>query len=277
MGEQYIHATRLLIEKKQFLSELDSLIGRITSLQLLHFEHSEFKLWQRHVKTLLIHAFGEKASQIREFDEICFYNVMAAVNLHRRSVWDEDDEEEYDPAVDYAHGLQRATEQLTAIRDEVVKYFSDSIVGKAADKYAYDVFVSHANDNKQSFVDSLFDGLSRLRINIWYDSSEIDWGDNLKDKIMEGLEKCRFGIVVLSPEFIGRKWTETELLELLNRQNERHEKVVLPLLYNLTVEQMVEKYPALASIKAREITADEDADDVVIDFARVMIRALRSK
>ena len=276
MGEQYVHATRLLIEKKQFLSDLDSLTGEIASLQGLHYEHSSFKIWQRHVKALLIHAFGERTSQVHEFDEIVFYNVMAVVHRHRRSVWEEEDEEEYDPSVDYARGLQRAAEQLTAIKDEVVKYFSDVAVGDIADKYAYDVFVSHANDNKQSFVDSLFDGLSLLRINIWYDSSEIDWGDNLKDKIMEGLEKCRFGIVVLSPEFIGRKWTETELLELLNRQNERQDKVVLPLLYNLTVEQMIEKYPALSSIKARVITVDEDADDVVIDFARVMIRALRS-
>lgn len=277
MGDQYVHATKLLIEKTQFLSDLDSLIGEIASLQGLHYEHSVFKIWQRHVKALLIHAFGEKTSQVHEFDEIVFFNVMATFNRRPRLGWDEDDEGGYDPADDYARGLQRATEQLTAIKDEILKFFPDVAVGKVVDKYAYDVFVSHANDNKQSFVDSLFDGLSRLRINIWYDSSEIDWGDNLKDKIMEGLEKCRFGIVVLSPEFMGRKWTETELLELLNRQNERREKVVLPLLYNLTVEQMVAKYPALASIKARVITADEDADDVVIDFARVMIRALRSK
>lgn len=277
MSEQYVHATKLLIVKNQFLSDLDLLIGEISSLQRLHYEHHDFKIWQRHVKALLIHAFGEKTSQVHEFDEICFYDVMASMNSRHHSVWDEDDDEEYDPSADYARGLQRAVEQLTAIKDEVGKYFSDVAVGGIGDKYAYDVFVSHANDNKQSFVDSLFAGLSRLRINIWYDSSEIEWGDDLKAKIMEGLEKCRFGIVVLSPEFMGRKWTEKELLELLNRQNERHEKVVLPLLYNLTVEQMVAKYPALASVKARVITADEDADDVVIDFARVMIRALRGK
>lgn len=276
MGEQYMHATKLLIEKKQFLSDLDLLIGEIASLRELNYEHSEFKIWQRHVKALLIHAFGEKTTQVHEFDEIVFYNAMADFNSRRRSPWD-DDEEEYEPAVDYARGLQRADEQLTAIKDEVSKYFSESNSSGSTDKYEYDVFVSHANDNKQSFVDSLYEGLGRLRIKIWYDTTEIDWGDNLKDAIMKGLEKCRFGIVVLSPEFIGRQWTDKELSELLSRQNERQDKVVLPLLYNLTVEQMIEKYPALSSIKARMITADEDADDVVIDFARVLIRALRSK
>lgn len=145
----------------------------------------------------------------------------------------------------------------------------------AAAKYEYDVFVSHANANKQSFVDSLYDQLNRLRIRIWYDSTEIDWGDGLKEKIQEGLAKCRFGIVILSPEFIDRKWTNQELTELLTRQNESHEKVVLPLLYNLTVDQMKEQYPVLENIKAREVRGGEDAKDVVIDFARILIRALR--
>ena len=145
----------------------------------------------------------------------------------------------------------------------------------AAAKYEYDVFVSHANANKQSFVDSLYDQLNRLRIRIWYDSTEIDWGDGLKEKIQEGLSKCRFGIVILSPEFIERKWTNQELSELLTRQNESHEKVVLPLLYNLTVEQMKEQYPVLGDIKAREVREDEDAKDVVIDFARILIRQLK--
>lgn len=143
-------------------------------------------------------------------------------------------------------------------------------------KYEYDVFVSHANANKQSFVDSLYEELNRLRIKIWYDSTEIDWGDGLKEKIQEGLLKCRFGIVILSPEFIERKWTNQELEELLTRQNESHEKVILPLLYNLTIEQMKTRYPVLENIKARTIENGEDAKDVVIDFARILIRALKN-
>ena len=149
-------------------------------------------------------------------------------------------------------------------------------VGMTSKEYEFDVFVSHANDNKQSFVDSLSAGLSRLGIKVWYDSSILDWGDDWKAKIKEGLEKSRFGIVVLSPQFIGREWTTKELTELLNRQNERHEKVVLPLLYNLTVEDMKAKHPDLAPIQARSIREDEDAKDVVIDFARILIRALKN-
>lgn len=148
---------------------------------------------------------------------------------------------------------------------------------RVSERYEYDVFVSHANANKQSFVDSLYEQLNRLRIRIWYDSTEIDWGDGLKEKIQEGLSKCRFGIVILSPEFIERKWTNQELTELLTRQNESHEKVILPLLYNLTVDEMKAQYPVLENIKARLVRNDEDAKDVVIDFARILIRALKGR
>lgn len=181
---------------------------------------------------------------------------------------------------DLKHKAALATIELnesTKKQNQILRAQIEKLVeGKvAAAKYEYDVFVSHANANKQSFVDSLYDQLNRLRIRIWYDSTEIDWGDGLKEKIQEGLSKCRFGIVILSPEFIERKWTNQELSELLTRQNESHEKVVLPLLYNLTVEQMKEQYPVLGDIKAREVREDEDAKDVVIDFARILIRQLK--
>lgn len=169
--------------------------------------------------------------------------------------------------------------QNQILREQLAKLTAEKEgrkVGVGSKEYEFDVFVSHANDNKQSFVDSLSAGLNRLGIKVWYDSSILDWGDDWKAKIKEGLEKSRFGIVVLSPQFIGREWTTKELIELLNRQNERHEKVVLPLLYNLTIDDMKAKYPDLAPIQARSIREDEDAKDVVIDFARILIRELKN-
>lgn len=184
--------------------------------------------------------------------------------------------------------LRRQVSTLQTVNEALRKKIEDGIrptqgkdgfamsVSVRPDVYEYDVFVSHANDNKRSFVDSLKANLDHLGIRVWYDSAIIDWGDDWKLKIMDGLAKCRFGIVVLSPEFIDREWTENELFELLNRQNESHDKVVLPLLYNLSIAQMKNKYPDLAPIQARTVCDDEDAKDVVIDFARIFIRSLRA-
>lgn len=141
--------------------------------------------------------------------------------------------------------------------------------------FQFDVFVSHANDNKEEFVNPLTAELSRLGISIWYDANILDWGDNWKLQIANGLKKCRFGIVVISPEFLGREWTEKELNELLQRQNETGEKVILPILYKLTISDLKKQYPQVADFQARVITPDDDVKDIVIDFARILIRALK--
>lgn len=143
--------------------------------------------------------------------------------------------------------------------------------------YAHDVFISHASADKSKFVDALYSELKRLEIDIWYDSNKevLDWGDSLNQQIAKGLETCRFGIVVLSKDFFGRKWPERELTDLLTRQNESGEKVVLPLLYHVPVEEMIERYPVLEDVKARSVEDGEDPRDIVIDFARVLIKALK--
>lgn len=146
----------------------------------------------------------------------------------------------------------------------------------ANNAYQFDVFVSHANTNKEELVNELTTALGKLDISIWYDANILDWGDNWKLQINNGLKKCRFGIVVISPEFLGREWTEKELNELLHRQNETGQKVVLPLLYKMTVEEMKQQYPQLADFQARTINPGDDLRDIVIDFARILIRALKA-
>jgi hypothetical protein len=167
---------------------------------------------------------------------------------------------------------QRLNETIMQLKDQ---HGNKSLPSTANASYQFDVFVSHANDNKEEFVNALTAELSRLGISIWYDANILDWGDNWKLQIANGLKKCRFGIVVVSPEFLGREWTEKELNELLQRQNEAGEKVILPLLYKLTISDMKKQYPQLADFQARIIAPDDDVRDIVIDFARILIRALK--
>ena len=167
---------------------------------------------------------------------------------------------------------QRLNETIMQLKGQ---HGDKSLLPTANASYQFDVFVSHANDNKAEFVNALTAGLSRLGISIWYDANILDWGDNWKLQIANGLKKCRFGIVVVSPEFLGREWTEKELNELLQRQNEAGEKVILPLLYKLTISDMKKRYPQLADFQARIITPNDDVRDIVIDFARILIRALK--
>lgn len=88
-----------------------------------------------------------------------------------------------------------------------------SLVSNKTSNKQYDVFLSHANADKLSYVDELYTTLSKLKIEIFYDKEELSWGDNWKDRIIEGTEKSEFAIIVISKAFFGREWTERELNE----------------------------------------------------------------
>lgn len=171
-------------------------------------------------------------------------------------------------------------EQNQKLNETILQLKNQNVGGEQSippkNAFLYDVFISHANDNKKELVDALTVELEKLKIAIWYDANILDWGDNWKLQINNGLKKCRFGIVVISPEFLGREWTEKELNDLLQRQNETGQKVVLPLLYKMTVEEMKKQYPQLADFQARTINPGDDLRDIVIDFARILIRALKA-
>lgn len=217
----------------------------------------EFCAWKSTARRFLASEYGEGSVELKEFEEFDFAPCILMSGM---------------PQSDFNEACVNDLRKVAAIFES---YLSDMNEPSLDDEYEFDVFVSHADANKGEFVDSLYARLKDLGIRIWYDSQSIEWGDSLKEKIGEGLQRCRFGIVVLSPEFIGREWTEKELAELLGRQNASHQKVVLPLLYNLTVDEMRARYPALGDLKARQIATREDAKDVVIDFARVIIKSLR--
>ena len=69
---------------------------------------------------------------------------------------------------------------------------------------SYDVFISHASDDKENIVRPLSEGLSRAGFSIWYDESVMEVGDELKETIDKGISESRFAVVVLSHDFFGK-------------------------------------------------------------------------
>ena len=100
----------------------------------------------------------------------------------------------------------------------------------------YDVFISHANKDKEDLIEKLYHSLSMLGINIFYDKESLEWGDNWKDRILNGTKRAEFAIIVISENFFDREWTEKELHEFLNRQNRNGQKLILPIVHNITME-----------------------------------------
>ena len=92
----------------------------------------------------------------------------------------------------------------------------------------YDVFISHATEDKENVVRPLAISLVSHGLKVWYDEFELRIGDNLRRKIDTGVSRSRFGVVVISPSFLGKNWTQYELDGLVSREL-TDGKVILPL------------------------------------------------
>ena len=111
----------------------------------------------------------------------------------------------------------------------------------------YDVFISHASENKGNFVEPMAKALQEGGLKVWYDRFELKMGDSLRDKIDQGLSNSKYGVVVLSKAFFSKEWPQTELDALVTRQNNEGKKVVLPIWHNVSAEEVRKFSPILAS------------------------------
>lgn len=139
----------------------------------------------------------------------------------------------------------------------------------------YDIFISHANKDKEELVEKLYQSLNKLGIHIFYDKESLEWGDNWKEKILNGTKRAEFAIIVISENFFDREWTERELAEFLNKQNRNGQKLILPILHNISLEQLQEKYPSVANIQAID-SKKYTCDQIALLFAGQLIKRLKN-
>ncbi|MDM8564846.1 toll/interleukin-1 receptor domain-containing protein [Candidatus Halobeggiatoa sp. HSG11] len=129
----------------------------------------------------------------------------------------------------------------------------------------HDVFISHASEDKDDLVRPLAKALSDEGLNVWYDELTLRIGDSLRQKIDKGLANSRVGLVVLSPSFIKKGWTNYELDGIVTKVISG-EQVLLPIWHNITKQQVVDFSPSLADKVARS-TASHTIEEIAIEIA----------
>ena len=118
---------------------------------------------------------------------------------------------------------------------------------ETANETLYDVFISHASEDKKEFVQPLVEALQEAGIRVWYDSIEMEWGKSLRTQIDNGIRKSKYAIIVLSKHFFAKKWPLRELDGILAKE-ELTGSVPLPIWYNVTKDDVYEFSPSLAGI-----------------------------
>jgi len=138
----------------------------------------------------------------------------------------------------------------------------------AGQETAHDIFISHASEDKDEIVRSLANALSGCGLNVWYDEFSLRIGDSLRQKIDRGLVNSRVGLVVLSPAFISKGWTNYELDGIVTR-SVSGEQILLPIWHNLTKQQVVDFSPSLADKVARS-TATHTVEEIAQEIAELI-------
>lgn len=123
----------------------------------------------------------------------------------------------------------------------------------------YDVFICHAGEDKDNFVRPLAESLRSKHIEVWYDEFVLNVGDSIREAIDKGLRSCRFGIVVLSPDFFEKGWPNWELDGLVNRHIQESPRLILPVWHNVGRKQVEEFSPPLANLWAASSVAGMNA------------------
>ncbi len=134
---------------------------------------------------------------------------------------------------------------------------------------SYDVFISHASEDKESVVRELANALAAEGLRVWYDEFTLRIGDSLRQKIDRGLASSRVGLVVLSPSFISKGWPNYELDGIVAR-TVSGEQTLLPIWHEITKQQVMDYSPSLADKVARS-TGTHTVQEIAAEIA-VLLR-----
>jgi hypothetical protein len=168
-------------------------------------------------------------------------------------------------------GVRVLPGRLPALREQPLSSVPSLVQPESAESDCsreYDVFISHASEDKDSIVRPLAHALREAGLKVWYDEFELRIGDSLRRKIDRGLANSRFGVVVLSQSFFGKGWPNYELDGLVTRAVSG-EQVLLPVWHNVSKEEVIRYSPSLADKLARN-TAMHTVIEIATEIAEVI-------
>lgn len=159
----------------------------------------------------------------------------------------------------YEQQIEELTKQIT-MQENITE--NEKIIFTSETEEEYDVFVSHATEDKESFSDEFVRILrEKYNLKVWYDAISIKWGDSIRTEIDKGLKKSKFGVVILSRSYVSKYWTNYELEGLFQREVNGG-KLILPIWHNITKQEVQQFSLSLAGKMAMNtafMTPDEIA------------------
>lgn len=138
----------------------------------------------------------------------------------------------------------------------------------------WDVFVSHAGEDKDEIARPLAEALEAAGLAVWFDEKSLQLGDSLREKIDQGLARSTYGVVILSKHFFEKHWPQQELNGMASREVDGR-KVILPVWHNIEANEVRGYSPILADRMA--VSTAKGIKEVVKQIVAVVKPSLLGK
>ena len=109
-------------------------------------------------------------------------------------------------------------------------------------------FICHDSRDKDDVAKEIAAVLQGMLIPVWYDEFSLKVGVSLRESIEKGLKECKKCILILSPNFLSNNgWTKKEFDSIFIRETREQQRIVLPVWYNVTPQQVYDYCPSLTN------------------------------
>lgn len=128
----------------------------------------------------------------------------------------------------------------------------------------WDVFICHVSEDID-YIFQLKEAFVREKIDVFFAKDELSWGCELHKVINDGLRYSKYGLVVLSKQFVEKcsKWTSTELSSLHSKSRLSSQDCILPVwkkdITELEVGDFDMTLVGIKALKEEEMTVDQMA------------------
>ena len=164
-------------EKTKKIGDIQRSITRNTSQSTVQSKMRQIESCQKELSRIL----SDKASINQKLADKRKRRVDAVGKLQKEEVTQAKKVEKQQKNIYAAY--ERQIEELTKqiqMSENIVK--NEKIIFDSDSEEDYDVFVSHATEDKESFSDEFVSILQqKFNLNVWYDAVSIKWGDSMSD------------------------------------------------------------------------------------------------
>lgn len=90
----------------------------------------------------------------------------------------------------------------------------------------YDVFISHASEDKDELARPIFEACAKLGLKAFLDEAHIGWGQSFTQKINTALGSARTVLAIITPTSVAKEWPIVEVNTALSLEVNGQKKVV---------------------------------------------------